>query len=92
MTDLNATLQEIERYCDDVALRLHPRLKWRCYGNLRIHVKGGEFKIESEHGHPKPITAAQEMLERVQTCMRDIHKMSAVTPLNAPTRALEAAK
>lgn len=87
---LEKVLAEIERYCDDVTLTLHPRLKWRCYGELRIRVTGGEFKIESEIKHATALSAAQEMLERVEACLKDIHKAATTTQLNSMTPALEA--
>jgi hypothetical protein len=89
MRELSEVLSELERYCDDVTLSLHPSLKWRCYGELRIRVTGGSFEIKSEHGHGTPLAAAAQLLDRVENCLRGVHKVAADTALNSPREALE---
>ena len=81
---LEDTLAELDRYCDKIVLSSTASLGWRCYGDLRIRVTGGNFTIESGARHGSPLPAAQQMLERVLGCLKDVHKLAGATPYKAP--------
>lgn len=87
--NLEETLERLEQYCSGVTLTMSSTLGWRCYGELRVRVTGGKFEIKSEVKHPAPLPAAQQMLERVEACLADIHKAAAATPLNHQAPELE---
>lgn len=82
MDNLGEVLTELSRYS-------MPSLRefdngWWCSAELRVQVKGGEFKVSSEYRHATPLSAATECLHRVQDMLKDIHKLSTETPYNKP--------